>query len=72
MARSSLHDVLATGVAEGASDWHIRQDCNVVLRSDNRLVEVAFVPSREFPATAIPEIRFDAINDPPEYPGSVA
>ncbi|MFC3084653.1 hypothetical protein [Tabrizicola soli] len=23
-------------------------------------------------ATAIPELRFDAMNDPPEYPGSVA
>ena len=53
MVRSSLHDVLATGVAEGASDWHIREDSNVVLRVDGNLIEVDFVTSREFLEHAI-------------------
>ena len=56
MVKSSLHNVLATGVAEGASDWHIREDSNVVLRVDGNLVEVDFVTSREFLEHAISEI----------------
>jgi len=56
MVRSSLHDVLATGVAEGASDWHIRQDANVVLRVDGSLIEVDFVTSRDFLEHAVSEI----------------
>jgi twitching motility protein PilT len=56
MVRSSLHDVLATGVAEGASDWHIRQDCNVVLRVDGKLMEVDFITTQEFLAEAVTEI----------------
>jgi twitching motility protein PilT len=56
MVRSSLHDVLATGVAEGASDWHIREDSNVVLRVDGSLVEVDFLTSRDFLEHAISEI----------------
>jgi len=56
MVRSALHDVLATGVAEGASDWHIRQDANVVLRVDGKLVEVDFITTQEFLEAAIREI----------------
>ena len=56
MVRSSLHDILATGVAEGASDWHIREDCNVVLRVDGTLVEVDFTTTKEYLENAIDEI----------------
>jgi twitching motility protein PilT len=56
MAKSSMHDILATGVAEGASDWHIRENSNVVLRVDGSLVEVDFVTSRDFLHHAMAEI----------------
>ncbi|OGV74795.1 MAG: twitching motility protein [Lentisphaerae bacterium RIFOXYB12_FULL_65_16] len=54
--RSPLHDVLATGVQEGASDWHIREDCNVALRIDGRLVEVDFPAATDFLNAAINDI----------------
>ncbi|MBN2452148.1 MAG: PilT/PilU family type 4a pilus ATPase [Lentisphaeria bacterium] len=56
MVRSSLHDILSTGVAEGASDFHIREDANVVLRIDGSLVEVDFATTREFLENAAGEI----------------
>ena len=65
MVRSSLHDVLATGVAEGASDWHIRENSNVALRVDGSLIEVDFVTSREFLERAVSEII--SANDMEDY-----
>ncbi|MCK5805462.1 MAG: PilT/PilU family type 4a pilus ATPase [Lentisphaeria bacterium] len=56
MPRTVLHDILATGVAEGASDWHIREGFNVALRLDGRLVEVDFMTSKEFLEEAIEEM----------------
>ena len=56
MANSALHDVLATGVHEGASDWHIREDANVGLRIDGRLVEIDFCTTKEFLEEAIEQV----------------
>jgi len=48
IVRSVMHDILATGVEAGASDWHIREGSSVGLRVDGRLVEIDFVTTREF------------------------
>lgn len=42
MAITVLHDVLWTGVQEGASDWHLCEGRNAVLRISGQLVELAF------------------------------
>ena len=56
MVHSILHDVLTTGVTEGASDWHIRENSNVGLRIDGKLVEVDFLTTQEFLEDATKEI----------------
>jgi len=48
LVRSILHDILAAGVEEGASDWHIRENRPVGLRIDQQLVELDFVTDTEF------------------------
>ncbi len=53
---SMLHDILATGVNEGASDWHIREGSNVGLRIDGSLVELEFTTNREFLEEAMRQI----------------
>ncbi len=56
MVRSILHDILATGVEEGASDWHIREGRPVGLRIDQRLVELDFITDSEFLHQAVRQI----------------
>ena len=56
MVSSILHDVLATGVQEGASDWHIREDSNVGLRIAGSLVELDFCTTREFLQDAVQQV----------------
>jgi len=56
MVSSILHDVLATGVKEGASDWHIREDSNVGLRISGSLVELDFCTTREFLKDAVEQV----------------
>ncbi len=53
---SILHDVLSTGVEEGASDWHIRENRPVGLRIDQQLVELDFVTDSEFVEQAVRQI----------------
>lgn len=53
---TNLHDILATGVAENASDWHIREDSDVSLRIDGKLVPVDFKTDRAFLEDTIVEI----------------
>ncbi len=54
--RTVLHDILATGVAENASDWHIREGSNVGLRVDGTLIEVDFATDRKFLEQAIEQM----------------
>ena len=56
MVRSVLHDILEIGVKENASDWHIREDANVGLRIDGKLVDVDFRCTRPFLDDAIRQI----------------
>jgi twitching motility protein PilT len=53
---SILKDILAIGVTEGASDWHIREGSPVVLRIDGSLTEVEFVTTRDFLEKAVAEV----------------
>ncbi|MBT3379825.1 MAG: PilT/PilU family type 4a pilus ATPase [Lentisphaerae bacterium] len=56
MAASLLHDILATGVTENASDWHIREDSNPRLRIDGVLVEIDFCTTKEFLDDAMKQV----------------
>ena len=56
MVNSILHDLLATGVAENASDWHIRENHNVGLRIDGKLIEIDFCTTTDFLHEAIQQI----------------
>ena len=56
MANSVLHDILATGVNEGASDWHFREGATVGLRISTKLVDLDFEVTREFLERAANEI----------------
>ena len=54
---SKLNSILVTGVQEGASDWHIRENSTVVLRVDGSLLEIeGFVPDKEFLMSAVREL----------------
>jgi twitching motility protein PilT len=54
---SKLNSILVTGVQEGASDWHIRENSTIVLRIDGDLHEIeGFVPDREYLMSAVREI----------------
>ena len=54
---SKLNSILVTGVQEGASDWHIRENSTIVLRIDGGLHEIeGFVPDREFLMSAVREL----------------
>ncbi len=56
MPKTCLHDALQAGVAEGASDWHIREGSTVGVRVDGNLVEMEFSTSRPFIEQFIKEI----------------
>ncbi len=56
MITSVFHDILATGVQENASDWHIREGCNVGLRIAGRLVEIDFQTDKNFLDEAVEQI----------------
>lgn len=56
MVRSELHDILATGVAEEASDWHIREGSTVVVRIHGKLVEMDFSTDRDYLHEAVKQI----------------
>ncbi len=56
MARTNLHDILSTGVAENASDFHIREGSDVALRIDGILVPVDFRTDRDFLEETIVQI----------------
>ena len=54
---SKLNPILVTGVQEGASDWHIRENSTIVLRVDGSLLEIeGFVPDKEFLMSAVREL----------------
>ncbi len=54
---SKLNSILVTGVQEGASDWHIRENYPIVLRIDGTLHEIeGFIPDKEFFMSAMREI----------------
>lgn len=70
MAHTILHDVLAAGVEEGASDWHIREGRPVSLRISGSLAELDVTTDRKFLLQAIEQIctdqqkqRFQEIGD---------
>jgi twitching motility protein PilT len=69
MARTQLHDILATGVAEHASDWHIREGSNIGLRIHGKLVELDFYVNREFLERVLNEILAPALFDAYEKNG---
>lgn len=48
MAYTILHDILAAGVDEGASDWHIREGRPIGLRINGRLGELDFIADSGF------------------------
>ncbi len=56
MAKTILRDILETGVAEDASDWHIREDCTVSIRANGNLGEIDFVTDHEFMRKTIMQI----------------
>lgn len=56
MVKTVLHDVLETGVGEGASDWHIREDSTVSFRANGELGEIDYVTDREFMEKLIEQI----------------
>lgn len=56
MAVSKFKDLLQTGVQAGASDWHIRQGTNAILRIDGALTEVEFTTTKEFLEEAVAQI----------------
>jgi len=56
MARTSLHDILAAGVADEASDWHIREAHPVSIRISGALGEIDFVPDKEYLEKVMAEI----------------
>jgi twitching motility protein PilT len=54
---SKMNSILVTGVQEGASDWHIRENSTVVLRVDGALLEIeGFIPDKEFLMSAVREL----------------
>ncbi|MDD7985795.1 PilT/PilU family type 4a pilus ATPase [Lentisphaera marina] len=65
MPTSKLNSVLVTGVQEGASDWHIRENSPIALRVHGGLYEISdgFVPDYEFLSSAIVEIAGQKVLD---------
>ena len=63
MARTILHDILAAGVEENASDWHIREGLSVGLRMSGSLAELDFKTDRAFLEQAIEQICTDRQKD---------
>lgn len=47
MTITLLHDVLALGVNENASDWHIKKDSPVVIRVEGKLIATDLVPDQD-------------------------
>ena len=56
MTETALHDILELGVQEGASDWHIREDCTVSLRVNGTLGEIDFVTDNAFFQRVLDEV----------------
>jgi len=48
MAITLLHDVLALGVQEKASDWHIKPGAQIMIRVEGRLIATDLVPDEQF------------------------
>ncbi len=56
MPQTILHDVLAAGIEDGASDWHLREGATVSCRADGSLSEIDFVTDRSFMEKLIEQI----------------
>jgi len=48
MAITLLHDVLALGVQEKASDWHIKPGAQIMIRVEGKLIATDLVPDESF------------------------
>lgn len=56
MSVSKFRELLEVGVQAGASDWHIREGTEAILRVDGMLTPVEFVTSKAFLEEAVHEI----------------
>ena len=56
MPETILHDILEAGVAEGASDWHLREDSPAGIRINRSLAEIDFVTDHDFMVQAANEL----------------
>ena len=69
MPKTIFHEVLLTGVQEGASDWHIREGSDVGLRVDGVLVAVDFSTPRPLLEQFIKEILPPSLKTPFDMTG---
>ncbi len=63
MITTLLHDILAFGVQQNASDWHIKEDSPIAMRVASKLVTTDLIPDSKFMndivRQLVPEKRLD-------------
>ena len=59
MAISLLHDVLALGVQEKASDWHIKENAPIMIRVEGKLVATDLIPDTQFMTDLVSQLLDD-------------